>query len=122
MGPQLIAWQEVTDLTWPEFIEHGKKWQPDPLTQCLPPNSTLAVLPYDDTTITTGMDFALPGCYGPNNCFADGFKQLLAGIIFVYILANHLFVKLVLLGPVARTMRRRQKEKDEQYGDGGGGR
>eukprot|EP00435_Cladocopium_sp_Y103_P043289 s943_g12.t1 len=54
-------------------------WQPLPEKDCLPPGSTLAKIPLNSTTISTGKGFkVVDDCIGPNNCYSWHFKWLLA--------------------------------------------
>jgi hypothetical protein len=79
----------------------------------LPPPKTLEEIPESSTVITTGKGFVVEsGCIGPNNCWSQPFKWTMAGLMLIFVISQHLFKKIVMLGWVAETVRRRKKNKD----------
>ncbi|CAJ1416425.1 unnamed protein product [Effrenium voratum] len=117
LGSQLKYWQNVTDAL-PNYVpkdpEHPH-WLPDPSEDCLPPAGTLAKIPLESKMISTGLGYqVVDDCIGPNNCYSWSFKWSLAAFLFAYVALHHGFVKLVLLGPVARMLRQRQKRQDQR--------
>lgn len=114
LGPQVMVWQHEMDAAGWKGKESshadGDYWLPSPAQQCQPPpgwNTT----PVDSPLIS---EF---GCVGPNNCFSPTYRWQAALIFIANILVNHLFVKLVLQGPVATSLRRRQVKEDQQIFD-----
>eukprot|EP00435_Cladocopium_sp_Y103_P035422 s1144_g9.t1 len=83
-------------------------WLPSKDSKCLPPSPTLAAIPLDHPWISTGKGFSVQGCIGPNNCFSADFKWMLAALLLLQTFLHHFFMKFVLLGPVARFIRKRQ--------------
>jgi len=77
---------------------HGY-WLPNRANECKPPASY-------------SLNATEFGCDGPNNCFSGDYKMILFACLVVYILVNHIFVKYVLQGPVAATLRERQQQRD----------
>lgn len=117
LGVQVRYWQEETD-SHPDYVPPDPDhpwWQPLPEKDCLPPGSTLAKIPLNSTTISTGKGFkVVDDCMGPNNCYSWHFKWLLAACLAVYVILHHGFLQLVLLGPVARALRGRQRREDKR--------
>mmetsp|Transcript_93607 Transcript_93607/g.195153 ORF Transcript_93607/g.195153 Transcript_93607/m.195153 type:complete len:116 (-) Transcript_93607:817-1164(-) len=68
---------------------------------------------FDDVTPVASPEISQFGCTGPNNCYSTQFRWEVVVIYLCYILLNHAFVKLVLQGPVASYLRRRQKHRDQ---------
>jgi hypothetical protein len=57
------------------------------------------------------------GCVGPHNCYSTSYKWSLGIILFLWALMYHLFVKVVLQGPIATYLRKRQEREDgARYG------
>lgn len=117
LGVQVRYWQEETD-SHPDYVPLDPDhpwWQPVPEKDCLPPGSTLAKIPLNSTTISTGKGFkVVDDCTGPNNCYSWHFKWLLAVCLAIYVILHHGFLQLVLLGPVARALRGRQRREDKR--------
>lgn len=101
MGPQLKIWQEAMRAPLANSTGAAAWWLPDPADGCLPSAEVLREIPLEDPRISTA------GCRGPNNCWSSDFKLQMATVLTAYVVANHLFVKVVLLGPVAAWLRRR---------------
>ena len=97
VGPQVKTWQNHTK-SYAEEV-----WLPALEKQCLPPSRTLEFLPAEHPPISTGKGFSR--CLGPNNCFAVDFKWILISLLAFHALLHHVFMKFVLLGPVARYIR-----------------
>jgi len=114
LGPQLKYWQNSTMSYWTPLDASEPWWLPSPDHSCLPPQRTLDEIPEKSTVISTGKGFkVVDGCIGPNNCLAPDFKYMMAGLLCVFVLCNHAFTKIVLLGPVTRRFRSsRQREMD----------
>merc|ERR1712151_740659 len=104
----LEGWQgQIYDQTksLAEPIDH---WIPKSDTLCLPN-------PYNVTPPFRTKQF---GCVGPNNCFSDSYKTTLGILLIIFILLNHLFVKIGLQGPLATFLRERQRRRDrEKHGE-----
>jgi len=106
LGPQVGVWQEEMH----SINKTAPWWLPQPENDCLPP-AGLGTTPLDSPLISHN------GCSGPNNCFAQPFRWTLAGIFAAYILANHLFTKVVLQGYVSARIRRWQRCSDANLYD-----
>lgn len=118
LGPQVKYWQEDTKKTWAPYLENATFWLPETSEQCMPPAGTLARIPLNSTTISPGRGFTdAPQCSGPNNCYSAGFKWTMLSILVVYILVNHAFARLVLMGPVARGVRASHQHIEEHSSD-----
>lgn len=119
LGPQIKYWQNYTDALAAQGLVELKKnedhWHSEVEHNCLPPNLTLEKIPEDSTVISTGKGFkVVDNCTGPNNCYAPDLKTIFAVILAVYVLAHHGFTQVFLLGPVAKKLRRLQREQDSQ--------
>merc|ERR1712226_1535730 len=99
-------------------------WLPDVDAdpQCVPwgnqpkPGFPSPIIQTDTPTPTTGgvypldsPEISVNGCTGPSNCFSLDFKYKMALVMVVYVLLNHLFVKIVLQGWVSDRLRNRQQ-------------
>jgi cation-transporting ATPase 13A3/4/5 len=115
LGPQLKAWQ---DQLYDQLGGDYDAWVPelngtDPSMDCRPPVTVDGVDPAFDT-----VQF---GCVGPNNCYSPAYRWSLAIIMLMWVILNHLFVKVVLQGMVARRLRENQLCSDKRiYGMCGG--
>lgn len=122
LSAQLKYWQNVTNSLAdcePSDPDHPD-WLPEPENHCLPPAATLAKIPLKSTIISTGKGFRLSKeCIGPNNCYSWSFKWIVAVCLLIYVAIHHGFLQLVLLGPVARALRVRQREEDKRLLDDG---
>jgi len=102
LGPQLIRWQEEM-----EQAGYPGHWLPSREEKCMPPPEYRAEVSSMDSP-----DISQFGCTGPNNCYPTEFRWEVIIVYLCYILVNHAFVKLVLQGPVASYIRRRQRTQD----------
>lgn len=111
LGPQVRVWQEEMSHQGYGFPPHASSqaeeqyWLPDKETLCVPP-AGFNTSAYDSPEVSQF------GCEGPNNCFSWDFKLAYLGLLFVFVVLNHLFTKLVLLGVVAEKLRKMQRKDD----------
>jgi len=113
LGPQVLTWQEQM-MKYGYHGDSSKGWWLPKTPTCAPPANITTVngtVPTDVAAVSSDL-ISQFGCVGPNNCFEQSFKWQLAAIFVAFLVINHLFVKVVLHGPVASSLRKRQKQGD----------
>jgi cation-transporting ATPase 13A3/4/5 len=125
LGTQTSVWQD-------QMFAHGFNGTADPPNWWLPNNSAeFQCFPFPaagsdlagncaattwpsnvDTVCNEDVSTMYPTCVGPNNCWSTSFRWVMAAVMTIYLIVNHIFVQFVLLGPVARGLRRRQRLQD----------